>query len=554
MIGFILMAHENLGRAAALAGHIAAHDIPVVLHVDRKADAAEFQALQQTLGDNPLIRFAPRMSCEWGTFSLVQATLGAAQIMLEAFPDVGHVGLISGSCLPIKPIPQIRDFLADFPDTDFIESVSAKEDAWIVGGLSSERFTLYSPFSWRRQRWIFDRFVDLQRKLGVNRVLPGGLEPFIGSQWWVLSAGTLRRILDDPDLPTINRFFRWGWIPDETYFQSLARKHARKVISKSLTLARFDPQGKPFIFHDDHLQVLLQSEAMFVRKIWPGSDRLYAALLGPDLAQMQPARPDPSALDRMMRRATNVRGKGRRGLTSQSRYVVKQADHVSARPYFVFDGFQHLIPDFVAALQNDPGIEMHGALFEPDRVEFKGQVSVFAGNLTDSPRLRDYHPQQFLANLIWARRRTPQGMVMRLDRLAPITRHILRDRNAQVFRIPELWLLDALSGTGGDNADFQARLALRRLQQDKLRAYLAWHPRPGADVLSFDVTEFLVSPGAVRDRLSQHIPAASALLDLIDADKIRAHLAAQIAVIEANGPTVTGIAEFEDLKRLVGTL
>ena len=47
----------------------------------------------------------------------------------------------------------------------------------------------------------------------------------MGSQWWCLTRATLRAILRDPDRPALARYFRGVWIPDESYFQTLARRH-----------------------------------------------------------------------------------------------------------------------------------------------------------------------------------------------------------------------------------------------------------------------------------------------------------------------------------------
>ncbi len=59
-------------------------------------------------------------------------------------------------------------YLEDRPMTDFIESVTTEDVPWTVGGLDSERFTLRFPFSWKKQRYLFDRYVELQRRLRLQ--------------------------------------------------------------------------------------------------------------------------------------------------------------------------------------------------------------------------------------------------------------------------------------------------------------------------------------------------------------------------------------------------
>ena len=97
-------------------------------------------------------------------------------------------------CLPLRPVAELRAFLGRYPDADFIESVNVSDVGWTVGGLNEERFTLHFPFSFRKNRKLFDRYVQLQRRLGVKRRLPQGVAPHIGSQWWCLTARTLRAV------------------------------------------------------------------------------------------------------------------------------------------------------------------------------------------------------------------------------------------------------------------------------------------------------------------------------------------------------------------------
>ena len=96
----------------------------------------------------------------------------------------------------------------------------------------------------------------------------------MGSQWWCLTRQTLSAIFAGPAGVSVHdRYFRHVWIPDESYFQTLARLYSTHIESRSLTLSKFDFQGKPHIFYDDHLQLLRRSDCFVARKIWPHADR-----------------------------------------------------------------------------------------------------------------------------------------------------------------------------------------------------------------------------------------------------------------------------------------
>jgi Family of unknown function (DUF5927)/Core-2/I-Branching enzyme len=401
-VGFVMLCHTALDRAAQVARHWAERGCPVVIHVDRRVKARAFEDLRRSLDGVPDIRFSHRHACEWGTWGLVAATQEAATVMLRDFPEVRHVFLASGSCLPLRPVRELRAYLDERPRTDFIESVTTADVGWTVGGLDYERFTLRFPFSWRRQRRLFDWYVRLQRSLGWRRRLPAGLVPHLGSQWWCLTRATLSAILDDPERPRHDRFFRHVWIPDESYFQTLVRRYSSHVESRSLTLSKFDFQGKPHTFYDDHLQLLRRSDCFVARKIWPHANKLYRVFLNDEARDQPAAEPNPGKIDRLFAKAVERRLKGRAGLYMQSRYPAEEFENGrTAAPYSVFQGFADLFEDFETWLGKVTGTRVHGHLFAPDRVQFAGGETVYNGGLSDSGALRDYNQRSFLTNLIW---------------------------------------------------------------------------------------------------------------------------------------------------------
>ncbi|MBT8476875.1 MAG: beta-1,6-N-acetylglucosaminyltransferase, partial [Alphaproteobacteria bacterium] len=197
-VGFAMLVHEPLGRAVQVARHWASAGCPIVIHVDKSVGRAAYDGFVRDLADFPDILFCDRHSCEWGTWSLVAASQTAATMLLDRFPDVRHAFLASGSCLPLRPVEELRKYLAENPRTDFIESVTTKDVPWTIGGLDNERFSFSFPFSWKRQRFLFDRYVRLQRLIGRQREIPENIVPHLGSQWWCLTRRTLTAILDDP--------------------------------------------------------------------------------------------------------------------------------------------------------------------------------------------------------------------------------------------------------------------------------------------------------------------------------------------------------------------
>ncbi len=434
-----------------------------MIHADLSIPAKTYKAFREALADLPDVRFSKRHRCEWGTWGLVSASQSAAQTMLDDFPDVRHVYLASGSCLPLRPVTELIDYLAQRPHTDFIESATTADVPWTVGGLDEERFTLRFPFSWRKNRFLFDKYVALQRAFGLKRRIPNGIVPHMGSQWWCLTRQTLSAILTDPERAIYDAYFRQVWIPDESYFQTLARQYSRNIESRSLTLSKFDYQGKPHIFYDDHLQLLRRSDCFVARKIWPHAHKLYDAFLTDSAHAMKKTEPNPGKIDRIFTKAVERRTRGRTGLYMQSRFPVETRENgLTSAQYSVFQGFSALFENFEPWLARATGTRVHGHLFAPERAEFSDGQTVMNGALSDSAALRDYNPRAFLASLIWNTRGERQCFQFSPADNQKINWDIAKDPNAQISVISGAWAVPLFKS----NQNFcDIRREAARLQQ-----------------------------------------------------------------------------------------
>ncbi|MBT8410832.1 MAG: beta-1,6-N-acetylglucosaminyltransferase, partial [Octadecabacter sp.] len=134
-VGVVMLVHTALHRAEQVVRQWSAADCPVVIHVDKKVDRATYDAFVQSVADLPNVLFSKRHRCEWGTWGIVAASQSASTLMLNSFPDVRHVYLASGSCLPLRPIKDLKSYLAARPRTDFIESATTADVPWTIGGL-----------------------------------------------------------------------------------------------------------------------------------------------------------------------------------------------------------------------------------------------------------------------------------------------------------------------------------------------------------------------------------------------------------------------------------
>ncbi len=508
-LGFVMMCHTAFDRAAQVARHWAERDCPVVIHVDKRVGRAQFDWLKQEMSDLENVKFSKRHKCEWGTWSLVAASQTASELMLEAFPGVRHVYLASGSCLPLRPVDELRAYLAARPMTDFIESVTIRDVDWTIDGLNTERFQLRFPFSWKRHRFLFDRYVEFQRRIGFKRKIPDGLAPHLGSQWWCLSRQTLSAILQDPKRREFDRYFKLVWIPDESYWQTLVRNYSRNIESRSLTLSKFDFQGKPHVFYDDHLHLLRRSDCFVARKIWHRADRLYQSFLDDSGADVRRSEPTPGKIDRVFAKALERRTQGRAGLYMQSRYPNNEWENgKTAAPYSVFQGFNDLFLDFEPWLSRRLGASVHGNLFDLKRARFAGDAETYAGCLSAAPELRDYNPERFLTNLIWNTRGERQVFMFGPQDNQRPGAFMAGDSNAQISVITGGWAVRLFTA----NRNFSdIRTEAARLQRREVEfVNTLRHVRSRAEIRIWSLAEFLEEPMENLQRILDAMEGAQA--------------------------------------------
>ncbi|MEL6168928.1 MAG: beta-1,6-N-acetylglucosaminyltransferase [Pseudomonadota bacterium] len=488
-----MLVHESLHRAAQVARYWSEAGCPIVIHVDRRVSQEKYKILSGALSDRPNVRFSPRIRCEWGTWSLVSASQTASEILLAEFPEVRHVYLASGACIPLRPVADLVAYLNARPATDFIESATTEDVSWTKGGLDAERFQFSFPFSWKRQRFFFDRFVRLQRLVGYSRPVPEGLIPHLGSQWWCLTRKTLSAILEDPRRATFENYFRRVWIPDESYFQTMARRYAVRIESRTLTLSKFDYQGKPHVFYDDHLQLLRRSDCFVARKIWRRADRIYDSFLGGGMLSGEGAEPAPGKIDRVFAKAIEIRTRGRPGLLNQSRFPNESWENgKTAAPYSVLQGFDEVFQGFNTWASRLSEARIHGHLFAPDRAHFAGNLDSFAGALSDNATLRDYNPEGFLTNLIWSTRGERQSFAFGPSDRQRIVPFLAADANAHICVISGAWAVSLFHANRNFGEVRETAALLQKIEDAQLKILRRLDTR--AKVHIWTLAEFMEAP------------------------------------------------------------
>ncbi|WP_167854903.1 beta-1,6-N-acetylglucosaminyltransferase [Mangrovimicrobium sediminis] len=279
---YVVIAHQCNSGLFALLGSLLRDGSHVAVHFDRAASpGAPPRALLEFADRHPKLLLADPVAVVWGEWSIVQATLNALQCLRETGEAFDYVTLLSGACMPTKPIALLDQFLADNRGSEFIECVDPGYNLWVKGGYQQERWRYYHFVNWRKSPHLFDLAIRAQHALGIKRQMPDGLAPRMGSQWWTLSWPTLCRILDYHEERRLEKFFGRTWVPDELFFQTLvyALVDDRDAIrGHGLTHYDFDPMGMPRVYYDDNFAQLICSARFFGRKISPWATSLQSSL------------------------------------------------------------------------------------------------------------------------------------------------------------------------------------------------------------------------------------------------------------------------------------
>ncbi|TNC44206.1 beta-1,6-N-acetylglucosaminyltransferase [Rubellimicrobium rubrum] len=408
-IAFVILAHERPQHVMELCEVLVASttDAVAFIHYDLRSPDADYETLKAAVAQNERIRLVhARVAGRWGSFGLIEAPLNAlAQVEAEGLePD--YVMLLSGSCLPCRPLAQLERYLEQNAGREFIE---AEDESWVGNGWRSERWRYRFWFDHKTQHTAEWAFLQMQRLLRLKRRFPEGLEPRFGSQWWTLTWRTCRAILADVRAkPDRLRFFRSVWIPDEMFFQTYARKLAGpdRITGFGLTHFQFTNRGKPVVYHDDHIGYVGTLPRFFVRKAGPRAEALRRhcfslAALPDDGAPLQEIGERRYDYQLTVEAQTHYPTPGQ--LFYRSQYVDTTDPVLSSirAPYVVLVGppvLTRAVADRIGGTLSNQ-FTIFGEVFAPDRVDLGPGRASIGGLHRDDVAIRNAHPALFLVRL-----------------------------------------------------------------------------------------------------------------------------------------------------------
>ena len=271
------MAHKNEQQVQRLIDTLDDGNSTYFLHVDLKVSDTEFKKL---FSKNSQVHFVRRVKTEWGGFGLVNATLNA-MLDIRKTGDFDKIILLSGQDYPIKSNEEIDQYFKNSKFNIFMDHFPLPNHRkWGMGGGMYRVNKYFFGLSWI-EKYLAKAINFLAVFIPIiNRKLAKGVQPFSGSQWWVMDMRALNYVLDYvADHPEYVKFHRHTFAPDELFFQiillnckdeslrdNIANDNLRYMQWKTLEIAH------PEILNINDLDNIGESDALFARKFDTGID------------------------------------------------------------------------------------------------------------------------------------------------------------------------------------------------------------------------------------------------------------------------------------------
>lgn len=263
---FLILAHNNPAHIARLITSLIAPTHFFFVHIDKKSKD-DFSCLE-SLPNCKLLK--KRVSCNWGGFSLVEATLN---LLTEAYhaQDFSYFHLLSGADYFCSTNEEFDRFFENNTKS-YLELSDGSAFEWRL------KIFTFNDFINRRGRWknILWHTDDIQKRLLPYITIRKPIKEtfYYGSQWFSLSQEVVRYLLDfcKNNRKFVRRFYL-TFVPDESFFHMILMNGPMASQIEPYNLRFIDWKRKvpkeplPRTLSIDDYDDIIKSKCFFCRKI-----------------------------------------------------------------------------------------------------------------------------------------------------------------------------------------------------------------------------------------------------------------------------------------------
>jgi hypothetical protein len=272
-LAFLVAAHSNFEHLKLLMNVISCSNDDVYLHIDKRARNIP------TASELRFPRMMKRQVVHWAGFSQVVVTNRMFKAAFDT-SDAEYFILISGGDYPIRPIEELREYLA----------LSGKEHINIRKGFtvnqpSTKLTKFHLEFNRRNSRLLTTRVCRLIERISQDyfrdKELP--FDVYTGHNWLALTRDAVQHILSTISRNNIyDRVFRYTYCPDEAYHNTIIGNSVfGDRAAPYLTYTDWSGPEKPAYMAEKHVEIFKRSlqfdtefglqDAFFARKFHDGT-------------------------------------------------------------------------------------------------------------------------------------------------------------------------------------------------------------------------------------------------------------------------------------------
>ena len=257
MIAYFILVHRYPGQFKRLFRAIYHPANYYLVHVDKRSGVGLQTEIQDFLSSFTNASLLKNQRILWGGFSIVDAELRGIEELLKISSEWEFFINLSGQDFPLKSQTHIQDFLSRNRGNDFIR----------VANQSKVR-----PETLNRIQNYFIEFGNGILHTYMKRSYLRDVTPQIGNQWMILSRKFCEFVSYSPEVERFKRFYRYTFIPDESFFQTVMMNTNYKgaIVNDDKRIIDWVPMGtiklRPRDFTSKDAEFLLASQGLFARK------------------------------------------------------------------------------------------------------------------------------------------------------------------------------------------------------------------------------------------------------------------------------------------------
>jgi hypothetical protein len=271
MIAYFILVHRFPEQFKRMFKAIYEPGNHYVIHVDKRSGNALARELGEFIKPYPSAAMLTSQNAMWGGYSLVNAELRGMTKLLEMNADWRYYINLSGQDFPLKSQQYMRDYLTEHQGQEFIRTLDQQA---------------VRPDTMNRISHVFVEAFNRMFRTGLKRAYLDSATPYIGTQWKAVSREFCRFVTQDPIVDRFKKFYRFSFIADESFFQTVIMnvgQHAKRVVNDDLRTIDWIPDGsiklRPRTFGAADLTRLANSADLFARKFNQEEDSEILGLL-----------------------------------------------------------------------------------------------------------------------------------------------------------------------------------------------------------------------------------------------------------------------------------